>query len=153
MKQYLLVLTMLVLSFLSSCLPQSADVQDRVETPSEESPPTVSPQTQDSSEAQSPSDLAKNDLAERLGISEGQIEVVDVTKTTWPDTSLGCPMLGVPYIQVVTEGYRILLDANGTTHEYHTDTGEQVILCENPEFPIFPVTQGEIDDGQPWMPN
>jgi len=153
MKRYLLVLTMLVLLFLSACLPQPADAQDQVETPPVESPPTVGPHTQVSFEAQSPIDLAKNDLAERLGISEKQIEVVDVAKTTWPDASLGCPKLGVLYIQVVTDGYRILLDANGTIYEYHTDTGEQVLLCENLEFPIIPVTPGEINDGQPWMPN
>jgi len=98
-------------------------------------------------------DLALDDLAQRLGISVEEINLVSVTKTTWPDASLGCPKFGVLYIQVITDGYLILLDANGTTYEYHTETGEQVILCENAEFPIIPVTPGEINDGESWVPN
>jgi hypothetical protein len=96
---------------------------------------------------------AREDLAKRLSIEITEISLVGAKEVVWPDASLGCPKRGVFYIQVLTDGYRILLDANATTYEYHTDTGEQVVLCENPEFPIFPVTPGEIDDGEPWMPN
>ena len=35
---------------------------------------------------------------------------------------------------------------------YHTDTRDTVILCMEEELPTFPVTPGEIDDGEPWMP-
>lgn len=96
---------------------------------------------------------AKADLAQRLSVSTSQIKAIETKEVSWSDASLGCPKLGVLYIQVVTDGYLILLDANGATYEYHTDTGEQVILCENPEFPIIPVTPGEINDGEPWVPN
>ena len=96
---------------------------------------------------------AKEDLAQRLSIAITQINLVETKEVVWPDASLGCPKRGVLYIQVLTDGYLILFEVNGTTYEYHTDTGEQVILCESLEFPVIPVKPGEIDDGQPWMPN
>jgi hypothetical protein len=71
---------------------------------------------------------------------------------TWPDTSLGCPEEGMMYAQVETEGFIIWLEANERPYRYHADAIEQVVLCETPQLPGFPVTPGEIDDGEPWMP-
>jgi len=116
-------------------------------------PATPSQLKPGSTESPNPIDLAKNNLAQRLGVSAEQIELVNATRMTWPDVSLGCPKRGVLYIQVLTDGYLILFEVNGTSYEYHTDSGEHIILCENPEFPILPVKPGEIDDGEPWMPN
>ena len=96
---------------------------------------------------------AREDLAQHLSIEVTQISLVKVEEVTWPDASLGCPKRGVLYVQAFTDGYLILFEVNGTLYEYHADRGEQVILCENLESPIFPVKPGEIDDGQPWMPN
>ena len=96
---------------------------------------------------------AKEDLALHLSTAVTEISLVEARNVTWLDASLGCPKGGDPFMQVITDGYLILFKVNGTTYEYHTDTGEQVILCEYPEFPIIPVKPGEIDDGQPWMPN
>jgi hypothetical protein len=79
--------------------------------------------------------------------------LAETRELAWLDASLGCPKLSVLNIQVVTDGYRILLDANRTSYENHTDTGEQAILCENPEYPIMPFKLGKINGGQPWMPN
>jgi len=116
-------------------------------------PATPSQLKPGSTESPNPIDLAKNNLAQRLGVSAEQIELVNATRMTWPDVSLGCPKRGVLYIQVLTDGYLILFEVNGTSYEYHTDSCEHIILCENPEFPILPVKPGEIDDGEPWMPN
>ena len=71
---------------------------------------------------------------------------------TWPDSSLGCPVEGMMYAQVETEGYIIWLEANDSPYRYHTDTDEQVVFCETPQLPGIPVTPGEIDDGEPWVP-
>lgn len=35
---------------------------------------------------------------------------------------------------------------------YHTDEKKMVILCLEEDLPSLPVTLGEIDDGQLWMP-
>ncbi|MDW7990884.1 MAG: hypothetical protein RMK65_01830 [Anaerolineae bacterium] len=69
-------------------------------------------------------------LAERLGISESVIRVLSFKQVDWPDTSLGCPEPGMMFAQVITPGYRVVLEAAWETFEVHTDlTGRQVVFC------------------------
>lgn len=100
--------------------------------------------------------LAREDLAQRLGLALEAIEVVSVVAMEWSDTSLGCPQPGMMYAQVITPGFLVALEAGGERYEYHTDEGRFVVLCgenKNPVLPAFPVTPGEIKDGKPWMDN
>jgi hypothetical protein len=69
-------------------------------------------------------------LAARLGVDREEITVVSVEYVEWPDTSLGCPEPGQMYLQVITPGYRIILEVRGRTYEYHSDR-RQVILCRS----------------------
>ena len=78
-------------------------------------------------------DLARRDLAGRTGIAANQVAIVSLTKVEWPNSALGCPQPGFMYSQIVTPGYKIVLQASGTTYEYHTDaTGQRVVECPNP---------------------
>lgn len=45
---------------------------------------------------------------------------------SWPDSSLGCPQPGMSYMQVITPGYIVLLEANGSVHEVHVAGGNAV---------------------------
>ncbi len=72
--------------------------------------------------------LAVADLAQLLGIAPPAITVVSVEAVTWPDASLGCPKPGMMYAQVLTPGYRVVLEADGKTYEYHTGRG-RVVPC------------------------
>ncbi len=48
----------------------------------------------------------------------------------WSDTSLGCPMPGLVYAQVITPGFRLVFDYQGQQDEYHTDQdGSNVVEC------------------------
>lgn len=78
-----------------------------------------------------PQDLAVTDLAQRLGVATTAITVRSVESVEWPDASLGCPQPGMMYAQVITPGFRIVLEANGKHYEYHSGTGS-VILCRKP---------------------
>ncbi len=69
------------------------------------------------------------DLSLHLDIPRDQVKVISVEKTTWPDASLGCPKPGVMYIQMVTPGFTVLLEANDNEYVYHTDRTGQVVLC------------------------
>lgn len=80
--------------------------------------------------AQEPVRLAVEDLSRRLGVTRDQIQVRVVEKAEWRDSSLGCPEPGKAYAQVITPGYRIVLEAQGKTYEYHSDEGRRVVLCE-----------------------
>jgi hypothetical protein len=75
-------------------------------------------------------DLAVNNLADKLGVNPGNIQVLGIKTVEWPDASLGCPQKGVLYIQVITPGYNITLEAGGNTYNYHTDKVERIVLCQ-----------------------
>ena len=92
------------------------------------------------------------DLSQRLSLEPKLIHVAAMESQLWPDSSLGCPQTGVEYAQQTVAGYRLQLEANGVDYIYHTDTKNTVILCTEEDLPSFPVTPGEIDDAEPWMP-
>jgi hypothetical protein len=70
------------------------------------------------------------DLAQQTGLPEDQIAPVSIEAAEWPDASLGCPEEGMMYAQVITPGFRIVLEAQGQQYEYHTDQNGNVVLCE-----------------------
>jgi hypothetical protein len=75
---------------------------------------------------------AKEDLSKRVDAAVEDITVQTVEAVQWRDSSLGCPKPGMQYLQVITPGYLIRLEANGKVYEYHTDQNNAV-YCENPE--------------------
>lgn len=66
-------------------------------------------------------EIAKNDLAGRLNISAENIRLVEQERANWSDASLGYPEEGMFYAQVITPGFRIILEAEGRLYEYHSD--------------------------------
>lgn len=75
-------------------------------------------------------ELARKDMASKLNIPETSVKVLRVVPTQWPDTSLGYPEPEMVYAQVITAGYVILLQADSTTYEYHSDY-ERVVAPPN----------------------
>ena len=73
--------------------------------------------------------LASEKLAGRLDVSVDEITLVRVQPVEWRDASLGCPKPGVDYIQVLTPGYVIKLEAGGSVYEYHTNDAQRVVTC------------------------
>lgn len=90
--------------------------------------PTVAP---DSTGTNAQAELAKQDLAKRNGVDVSAITVTSVAPVEWNDSSLGCPDPATSYMQVITPGYQIMLEADGKTYDYHTDSKDRVVLCEN----------------------
>ncbi len=80
-------------------------------------------------------EIARQDLAQTLGIAPESISVASVSAVEWRDSSVGCPQPGMNYLTVITPGYLILLEADGQTYEYHTDQN-QVVTCEDPQPPL-----------------
>jgi hypothetical protein len=98
---------------------------------------------------------AREDLARRLDLSLDAIRLLSVEEVEWPDASLGCPQHRLLYPDVVTPGFRLVLEAEDQTYAYHTDTERLIVLCGDdgrPAYPVIPVDPGEIMDGEPWMP-
>ena len=65
-------------------------------------------------------DQVKTQAAQRAGIDPSQVEIVSSTLRTWNDGSLGCPEPGMNYIQVISEGYQIIVRAGGRTYDFRT---------------------------------
>lgn len=78
---------------------------------------------------------AVRDLARRLGVDPQQVTVVSTEEVTWRDASIGCPRPGMMYPQVLTNGSRVVLEAEGQRYEYHAGGRRSAFLCENPEPP------------------
>jgi hypothetical protein len=97
-------------------------------------------------EAQDVVALARADLVEMLDVDRKTIEVIAVEAVEWADTSLGCPQPGQMYVQVVTPGFRVVLEARGETHAYHTDRGRTVLLCEE-EIVSRPTVPSPVESG------
>lgn len=76
--------------------------------------------------------LATEDLTRRFAIPAEQVQFKEAAAVTWPDSSLGCPNPSAMYLQVITPGYLIRLQAAERIFEYHTDLRETVVYCENP---------------------
>ena len=70
------------------------------------------------------------DLSQRLNVDAGEIEVVTIEEVTWRDSSLGCPRPNASYLQVLTPGFLIVLEAKGQQYFYHTRGVDHFILCE-----------------------
>jgi hypothetical protein len=77
-------------------------------------------------------ELARAALAQELGLAEADITILEAQETEWRDSSLGCPKPGVNYLQVITPGYTISLEAQGKRYEYHSDTNRRVVRCDKP---------------------
>ena len=70
---------------------------------------------------QSAVERAKQDLAERLGVSETDIRTDSVTEKEFPDMSLGAPADDEMSAQMISNGWQINLSANGKNYEYRAD--------------------------------
>lgn len=92
----------------------------------EPAPPTITPPS-----VEGLVELAKRDLAEHLGLSTDEIDVVRVMEMELPIQNFGCPGKREPgfTIPAFVMGYEIVLSAKGEEHVYHGHSG-RVILCE-----------------------
>jgi len=100
--------------------------------------------------------LAQKDLARRLGLAPKAIRLVSVEAVEWSDASLGCPQPGMMYAQVITPGFRVVLEAKRQKYQYHTDVGRFVVLCRGEGLPTDPVPLMPVAPhgipGKPRMP-
>lgn len=71
---------------------------------------------------------AREDLAARLGKSEGEVTEESVEEADFPNTALGAPTGGEMSGMMITSGWRIKLNAAGESYEYRADRN-QIRLC------------------------
>lgn len=57
------------------------------------------------------------------------LRVIEAKEVNWPSGALGCPNPGSSYIDVVTPGYLIVIDAEGTTFYLHAGLASAPFVC------------------------
>ena len=172
-KEKMIGLLLVIALTLVGCQARSAAGDRNVSVPPTEgrARPTATPQAQETTEQsfvgeiKTPApmrgeayivDRAVSDLAQRLGVSEDDVQVVSVEEVEWSDSSLGCPAEEMDYAQVITPGYEVTLQVDDDVYSYHSDEGLLMVLCGEdgtPEVLPIPIQPGEkIQDGSPWVP-
>ncbi|MEA2619317.1 MAG: hypothetical protein QOC97_90 [Chloroflexota bacterium] len=68
------------------------------------------------------------EIARIAGVGVDQVIILSAVSVTFPDSSLGCPLPGMAYSQIVTDGYRIVATAAGATYDYR-GTGTSFRRC------------------------
>ena len=66
-------------------------------------------------------DRARADLAQRVGVSELEINDESIEPAEFPDAALGAPLADEMSAQVITPGWRIRLKAGRQSYEYRAN--------------------------------
>jgi hypothetical protein len=82
-------------------------------------------------DAQALVDLARADLALKLGDQAETIALLGVAKRDFADASLGVPEPDKLYAQVITPGYVLRFGVGDKVYTYH-GSGERVVLAPEP---------------------
>jgi hypothetical protein len=121
-------LALLLTLFLAACGPAAPAGP---ETPVEATPGEVIPRALPEEQVEQVRNAAIAHLSTTTGIAQDAITVVSIEEREWPSSALGCPQPGMMYLEVITPGYLITLEAQGETFNVHTDAeGANVIVCE-----------------------
>lgn len=78
--------------------------------------------------AAAPEAIALQSVADALGIAPTGARVISSEFQDFPDASLGCPQPGMAYAQVITPGYRVLVEADGRRFDVRV-AGTQGRIC------------------------
>jgi len=129
MKKIFLLTIFLALTF-SACAPQAEPTRQPV-FPVEDSnmgpKPTRTPAPVELTRAQRAAFSALSDIT---GLPAGQMTLVSTEAVTWPDGCLGVQRMGMMCTQVLVEGFKIVLEADGKQYEFHTnEDGSAVLLA------------------------
>ena len=75
--------------------------------------------------------LAANYLAGKLGVGANELTLVRSSAAEWSDASLGCPRPGMMYAQVITPGYEITFEHDGSNYAVHSNSdASHMTSCE-----------------------
>jgi hypothetical protein len=118
MKRLVVILTVFGL-FLAACVtPGGPVIVEVTKAPSPTPTPANIPAVQ----------AALDALAAQLGLPAGQVKVIKFEPVEWSDSCLGIVRIDALCAQGVVPGYRVILEANGKQHEFHTNGDGTVVV-------------------------
>ena len=85
-------------------------------------------QTGEPADPDSAVQAAKTLLAQQLGITESEITLASLEAVDWPNSCLGIDVPGRMCAQVITPGFRVVLEAEGKQYAFHTDAAGGAVM-------------------------
>ena len=118
------------LLILFGCAPQAPGVPVTGDTPTV-SVPSGSPDLPAEAVLE-----AQQWLATQLSVAAEQVQIIEAEQAEWTDSCLGLGRPNESCLQVITPGWRVVLEVNGQRYEVRTDQTGSVIRVASPEgFP------------------
>lgn len=134
MRNKVMIVTLLLATVLAACAPSAPPIVPTAPPkPAPTMPPSVlptaaapgklvtRPTAEEWKNAPEAAVNAAADLVQRLKIDIDTIKLVSAQEIDWPDACLGIQQSDVMCAQVITTGYKVILEANGKQYEYHTN--------------------------------
>ena len=116
--------------------PVDAPVDGAAGAPADQ---TFGPPRSDTAAAPDPvAEAVRRFVATARGVDLAEVRFVTLEAVTWPDSSLGCPEPGQLYLQVLTPGYRVVVEVGGDPLTVHTDRSDppRIARCARPGPPV-----------------
>ena len=111
-----------------TCLAGSADCND---TPADQPPSDPNSGTGGGSSGSHGPDEIVLKVSDDLSFHTGaEAVLVSLEAVDWPDASLGNPQGEMFYAQVITPGYKIVVESGGKQYAYHTDLSGNFTLLD-----------------------
>ncbi len=82
-----------------------------------------------SAAAQAAADQARAEAARQLKAQPSEFTVVTIEPTQWSDSSLGCRKPGSMDMQVISNGYTVVLERQGQRHQVNV-AGSRAVMCD-----------------------
>ena len=76
--------------------------------------------------------MARTEVSRSIGVPVDQVTVERAEMVQWNDSSLGCREANKVYAQVITPGFRVVMNAGGQRREVHTDMTGRAVICQTP---------------------
>ncbi len=75
---------------------------------------------------------ARTFLEEEMSIDSASPTLAKIERVDWSDASLGCPVTGFSYAQVIVPGFSLVFDNGGESVEVHSNAdGSQLAACSS----------------------
>lgn len=117
-------------------LPEESVPPDAPDAPEDSPGPLDPPPASEADPAGAQTEMAIEDLVDRLDVPADEVTVVRAEFVTWPDGAVGCPEPGMAYTQALVEGMLIELEVDGESYRYHSSTDREPFLCTDPQEPV-----------------
>jgi hypothetical protein len=88
----------------------------------------------------SPESIAKQVIAEFLSVPATDVRLVSIAAQEFNDSSLGCPEPDMSYLQVLTAGHRVIVEADGRRFDVRVSGGHGRICHQSKAKPATPGT-------------